>query len=180
LADYLINATPLPASRPNAETPCHQRKFVNYPALGEAPPSVRRFEDAPQLGDRATLALRPTALLWCDCHLFAAVRLVALLGYQVDVGARHRTGQPVRQDQALKIDAGTLCSPATSGMDRVHLAMILLGDHAPVSADLMVPDEGLALHLRHELRLLFEPCQDLAAPRTWLPQHSPAAAGGGG
>jgi hypothetical protein len=40
LGDYLINATPLPASRPGAETPCHQRKYLNYPALGQDPLST--------------------------------------------------------------------------------------------------------------------------------------------
>jgi hypothetical protein len=161
------------------------RVQLSDPEVAERPgrlrgPLVRRFKGAPQSVDRAALALRPTALLWCDCHLFAVVRMVALLGHRVDVAAHPRTGPALRQDQVLELDAGILCPASTSGMDRVHLAMILLGDHAPVAADLVVPDEGLALHLRHELRLLFEPCQDLAAPRTWLPQHRTATAAGGG
>lgn len=37
LADYPINFDPVAHVAIDAETPCHQRKSVNYPALGQGP-----------------------------------------------------------------------------------------------------------------------------------------------
>ncbi|MHA6757008.1 hypothetical protein [Streptacidiphilus sp. PAMC 29251] len=141
---------------------------------------MRQFKGAPSAGGRAVLVLRPTAMLWCDCHLFAVVRLGAVVGHDVDVGTYSRAREPLPQDQDLETGAGTRCPPSISGVDRVHLAMVLLGDHSAdtVSAGPPVPEEDLTLRLLHELRLLFEPCQDLVATRTWLPQPSPAGDGG--
>jgi len=134
-----------------------------------------RRPDAGVLPDYSTL-------LWCDCHLMALTRLSTLVTQQprtvttkvprAPATPRHRAAPRIADVSRDPLDssAGTLCPSETNAVDRVELALGLLGERpADLPAILGVPEHAVAARLRHELQILFEPCARLGAPRTWLP-----------
>jgi len=141
-----------------------------------------RLTAARGLRPDAGVLLDYSTLLWCDCHLLALTRLTTLISQQPRTVTKNATRAPAvpRHRAAPRIAhvshdprdslASTRCPSETNAVDRVELALSLLGERpAGLPTVLGVPDHALAARLHHELQVLFEPCDRLGAPRTWLP-----------
>jgi hypothetical protein len=137
----------------------------------------------------AAVLLDYSTLLWCDCHLMALTRLTTLITQQqrtvtknptrAPAAPRHRAAPRIAHVSPDPLDslAGTRCPSETNAVDRLELALNLLGERpAGLFAALGVPEHAVAARLRHELQVLFEPCERLGSPRTWLPPQQDTGA----
>ena len=150
---------------------------------------LRRYAAGRSLRPDAEALLDSSTLLWCDCHLMALTRLTTLITQQprtvtenaarLVTAPRHRATPRTAHVSRDPLDSssGKHCPSETNAVDRVELALGLLGERpAGLATILGVPEHAVAARVRHELQVLFEPCDRVGAPRTWLPPQQDAGA----